>query len=104
MKTEQVASLLGELEQTMKVKGLWSGMPPSPEAMSSQLPFCVDTMTFSEWLQWIYINRMRAMIEHGAELPKGGSLFPYAEEAFKAMGTDATVLLEIISRLDKVLA
>ncbi len=99
--SEVVSSLLTELEGSLKSSGLWSGMPPSPEAMASQEPFCVDTMSFSEWLQWIYIMRLRAMIEHGSDLPAGGCLTPYAEEAFKHMGKDASQLLDIISRLDQ---
>ena len=102
--SDKISALLLELETSLKERGLWSGMPPSAEAMSSQLPFCVDTMSFHEWLQWIYIQRMRALIDHGSALPVGSSIHPYAEEALKQMGTQAASLLEIIARLDKAMS
>ena len=102
--SEKITALLLELEASLKDHGFWTGMPPSAEAMSSQLPFCVDTMTFTEWLQWVYLSRMRAIIEHGAELPVGSSIHPYAEEALKRMRAEASSLLEIVSRLDRAMA
>ncbi|MCL6271755.1 YqcC family protein [Sansalvadorimonas sp. 2012CJ34-2] len=102
--SETVSALLLELETSLKELGLWSGMPPSVEAMSSQLPFCVDKMDFTEWLQWIYLPRMRAIIDHGSDLPVGSSIHPYAEEALKGMGERITPLLKIVARLDEAMS
>ncbi len=99
--SEAVRSLLAELEAELKRQSLWEAMPPSPEALASTSPFCVDTLPFTQWLQWIYIPRLRAIMDHGAVLPTGSDIKPYAEEAFKAQHIENRLsLLELIEQLD----
>ena len=38
-------------------------------SLLSEEPFAIDTMSPEEWLQWIFIPRMFALLESGAELP-----------------------------------
>ncbi len=102
--TDQVKQLLDEMEQALKVRNLWEGMPPSAEALSSTTPFCVDTMTFIQWLQWIFIPRMRALLDAGAALPQGCDITPYAEETFKVQSiADSAGLLNVVKKLDSCL-
>ena len=99
-----VSALLIDLEGVLRAEGHWAGMPPSVEALSSPEPFCVDTLEFTEWLQWIYIPRLRAIIEQKGALPSGSQIQPYAEEAFAAKRIDGVRLLSIIARLDAAMA
>ncbi len=99
--SEAVRILLAELEAELKRQALWEAMPPSPDALNSPNPFCVDTLQYSQWLQWIYIPRLRAIMDHGAALPTGSDIRPYAEEAFNAQTIkDRQGLLELIGQLD----
>lgn len=100
----EVSALLNSLEETLQSEGHWAGMPPSVEALSSAEPFCVDTLDFTQWLQWIYIPRMRAIIDQHAPLPSGSQIQPYAEEAFGAQRIDGSRLLPIIASLDAAMA
>ncbi|MEI9696269.1 YqcC family protein [Moellerella wisconsensis] len=74
---------LQHLEQEMRVIELWSETPPAQEAFESEQPFALDTMEPAEWLQWILIPRMYALIEQNATLPSSFSIAPYFEEAYK---------------------
>ncbi len=98
--SQEVSVLLDELETVLRSSDCWMGMPPSIEALSSPEPFCVDTLTFTEWLQWIYIPRLRAIIEQQAPLPKGAQVHPYAEEALAATRVDGARILDVVARLD----
>lgn len=45
-------SLLQQMEDNMRAISLWEGVSPPATAFASELPFCVDTLRFSQWLQW----------------------------------------------------
>ncbi|RFQ09873.1 pseudouridine synthase, partial [Pseudomonas sp. ATCC 13867] len=60
-----IADQLLLIEREMRAIGLWGEERPSQEALSSQEPFCVDTLALEEWLQWIFLPRMKLIIETG---------------------------------------
>ena len=63
--SKKVILLLEELEQELRRQDAWLATPPSAEAMASTTPFCMDTMTFSQWLQWFFVPRVRAIVDQG---------------------------------------
>lgn len=99
-----VVTLLNQLQKQMEHDGLWQSLPPAPEKMMSNEPFSIDTLNFLEWLQWVYIARLRALIDAKSPLPTGAQVYPYGEEALKAMSVSADNLLLIVKKLDKALA
>ena len=102
--SKEVILLLEELEQELRRQNVWLAMPPSAEAMASTTPFCMDTMTFSQWLQWFFVPRVRAIIEQGAALPSGSNIKPYAEEALKVERLEMDKLLELMDQFDQLMA
>ena len=96
----ELSTLLDELEAELREQGFWSDVPPSPEALASAQPFAVDTLTLPEWLQWIYLQRLRALIEAELPLPTGAQVKPYADEALKFEKRSTQQLLVIIDRID----
>ncbi|OBX05557.1 anhydro-N-acetylmuramic acid kinase [Gallibacterium genomosp. 3] len=82
-KTALLVDYLNELQQIMQQHQLWQQQPPAESAFASQQPFAVDTMEATEWLQWIFIPRMLALIEADAPLPTVIAITPYLEEALK---------------------
>lgn len=100
---EKVVFLLDEIQRTMEQAGLWQPVSPSPEKMSSLEPFSLDTLSFLEWLQWVYIARLRAIVDAEMALPSGAKVHPYAEEALKSEAIQSPVLLALIQELDDLL-
>lgn len=98
--SEQIIRLLEEMEAELKVLGCWQVMPPTPEAMSSEVPFCMDTMAFSQWLQWLFIPKVRAIVDQGGALPKGANIKPYAEEALVVEKVSSEKLLNLVEQFD----
>lgn len=74
---------LTSLRQVLEQHALWEAVPPSTSALASQEPFCLDTLSATQWLQWIFIPRMHALLEANADLPRNFAITPYLEEALK---------------------
>jgi uncharacterized protein YqcC (DUF446 family) len=82
----QLANLLFELEKELRQAQLWAEQSPPPEALLSTEPFSIDLLTFSEWLQFIFLPKMYATIEAAEDLPQSCSIAPMAEQFFSAEG------------------
>ena len=80
----QLANLLFELEKELRQAQLWAEQSPPPEALLSTEPFSIDLLTFTEWLQFIFLPKMYATIEASEDLPKSCSIAPMAEQFFSA--------------------
>jgi len=102
-RTEQISTLLLKIRTEMEELKLWQSSPPPAEALASTQPFCVDTLHFTEWLQWLLIPRLQEMIRQEVPLPQSSQIHPMAEEVFKQMEQDTDRLLELIGHLDKTL-
>ncbi len=98
--TEQIPPLLTALETELKHLGLWSALPPDAQALASRLPFCIDTLRFEQWLQYIFIPKMQLLLDTAAPLPTKIALLPLAEQVFNDTDTRFSRLLSIISALD----
>ena len=80
----QLANLLFDLEKELRQAKLWAQQSPPPEALVSTEPFSIDLLTFTEWLQFIFLPKMYAAIEATEELPQSCSIAPMAEQFFSA--------------------
>lgn len=98
-----VARLLLEIEVEMRRLRLWESEPPSSEALQSQLPFCYDTLYFTQWLQFVFLVRMRQLLEGGVPLPVQCGIAPMAEECFKNIEADTHRLLKLLAEIDAAL-
>ena len=67
------------VEQNLRAADLWQADVPAPAAMASRTPFCADTLTFAQWLQFVFVPRMRALIEAGGPLPEASAIAVMAE-------------------------
>ncbi|MDR7122772.1 YqcC family protein [Rheinheimera soli] len=100
----QVAILLNQIEAELKSCGLWTLTAPSVEAMQSTAPFFCDTMPLENWLQFVFLPRMRALVEGRLPLPQQIAVCPMAEEAFKHLDHRTLLLINRIADLDELLS
>ncbi len=98
-----LSELLNELEAELRRLDHWCDVPPSPEAMASTQPFAIDTLSLPEWLQWVYLQRLRALLDADMPLPNGALVKPYAEEYFAQSREPVGELIVIIERIDAYL-
>lgn len=102
----RVSQLLEEVEQQMRDLGLWSTRSPPPQALASTMPFCYDTLEFPEWLQWIFLPRLRKLLDQNLPLPAKSDIAPLAEVWIKEqeLEQEAGRLLRIIREFDQMLS
>lgn len=101
---QQVTTLLHQIETALKEAGLWATAAPSAEAMQSTMPFFCDTMPLENWLQFVFLPRMRALVDGHLPLPQQIAVCPMAEEAFQAVDQPMLVLINRIADLDELLS
>ena len=77
----ELTRLLVALETIMRRDGLWHHKPPSLEAMNSSMPFAVDTLEFTDWLQFMFYSPYANPNRPENALPATCSIKPAAEVA-----------------------
>jgi len=103
MRTE-VAEVLIDIEAQLRQLGQWDKIPPSTEALASSQPFCVDTLTLPQWLQFIFLPTLYQMLEDEQALPERCGIAPMAEEFFRGSGLATNELVSALLRMDDLLS
>jgi uncharacterized protein YqcC (DUF446 family) len=103
MSTE-VAAVLIDIEAQLRQLGQWHKVQPSAEALASDLPFCVDTLTFPQWLQFVLLPTLYTMLQEGQMLPERCGVAPMAEEYFRGTGLGIDELVAALVRIDELLS
>jgi len=86
---------------TYELKNSASRSPAYRFGNSTQ-PFCLDTLVFNEWLQFVFIEKIRALIKNGQALPVNCAIAPYGEEFFRGQSLDVAGLLGVLTAIDKL--
>ncbi|MBB6520763.1 YqcC family protein [Pseudoteredinibacter isoporae] len=98
-----MAALLLDLEAALRQLDLWQVEPPSDEALASTQPFCIDTLDFSQWLQFMFIARIRFMLDQQAPLPAVSGITAMAEEVYRQQTHILAVLSPVLKAIDHCL-
>ena len=101
---DKIAALLEQLTQQLKGLGLWQDQAPSMQALSSTQPFCLDTLELPQWLQFIFIEKISALLASGNALPASCNITPYAEEYFRGNDLPTQGLIDCLKQIDTAFA
>lgn len=100
---QEITTVLHELEHELRRIERWESTMPSPERLASEVPFCHDTLEFTQWVQWVFIPRFRAVLEGGHALPTACAIAPAAELALDELAADADHLLDRLRKIDRLI-
>lgn len=103
MKT-QVRQQLNEIQVVLRLFQCWETVPPEQVKLASQQPFAIDTLSPTQWLQWIFLPRMNALLDADTELPlpQRIAISPYLEESLKNEAY-LSALLTPIKQIERLL-
>lgn len=93
-------TLLDELEEELRQLGWWEQQAPSVQALQSQEPFCIDTLELAQWLQWVFIPRMRNLLNAGHALPSQCAIHEAAVVIYAQQRAEAFNLLKCLKTID----
>jgi len=100
----RIADVLLEVEANLRSSGRWDPDRPPDAALCSNAPFCLDTLRFEQWLQWIFLPRMKQILEHRRPLPAKSAIFSYAQEYIRKTDPQGSNLLNLIKRFDDLIS
>ncbi len=103
MNTE-IAAILIDIEAQLRQLGQWDKVPPPAEALASEQPFAIDTLTLPQWLQFILLPTLYQMLEEDQTLPQRCGIAPMAEEYFRGTGLRSAELVAALLRIDELLS
>lgn len=102
---QQLQIALRELEASMKAAGLWRMPPPEAHAFTSHQPFCIDTMSLPQWVRFVFIARMDALIDAQAALPAKCDVAPamaaYLQQE-KVRASDQVLVVRAVEKIDQL--
>ena len=99
----RIADVLLELEVTLRNNDLWDSCRPAYHALNSTQPFCLDTLRFEQWLQWVFLPRMKHTLENARPLPQKSGIFVYAREYLRKNDACTNNLLVLVKRFDDLI-
>ena len=95
---ENVARYADEIEGEMRSIGMWQDQPLPPEQLNFKQAFAMDTMTFTQWLQFVFLPRVREAVAAN-EFPSSSSVGAQAVREFDG-NADADRLITLLSEFD----
>ena len=96
---QTVAQHLDAIEAEMRRIGYWQAEPPPPEAFEFRQAFAMDTRAFVQWLQWVFVPRVREIVAEHGEFPHASQVGGQAVREFDG-DHDAAALVTKLNEFD----
>ena len=93
---------LAEVERELARHELLEGERPSAEALSSRQPFCIDTLRFPQWVQFVFLPQLSDRLSAGESMPDYCEVAPMAEEYLRTEQMAAEALIRALRELDRL--
>lgn len=93
---------IDEIEAEMKRAGFWSDTPLPQAAYDFHQAFAMDAMTFTQWLQFVFVPRVNEIIRSGAQFPSGSQVGAQAVRELDSY-EDASRLVSLLCEFDSLI-
>jgi uncharacterized protein YqcC (DUF446 family) len=101
---DDIAVLLIDIEAQLRQLDLWEDTSPAPEALASREPFAVDMLSFSQWLQFIFLPTLYGLLAEQQDLPTECAVAPMAQEYFRSLKLPSRALEASLLAVDQLLS
>lgn len=96
---QDVQTKLGEIVTEMKQIGFWQDEPLQPEQYDFRSAFAMDTMSFSQWVQFIFVPRVGQILESQGTFPTRSQVGVQAIREYDGV-PEAAHLVELLCAFD----
>ncbi len=101
IQADSLCQKLDTLKSTLQQLSLWEEHSPNADMLASSQPFALDTLTPTQWLQWVFIPKMDALIRSEQAIPTGFEISPYFEQAM-VNDEGQHQLLVVLKQIDEI--
>ena len=98
-----IAEQLLLIERELRLQGWWDAESPGAEALSSVEPFSVDTLDFHQWLQWVFLVKMKQILEQDLPLPNASGILEMAEMVYADRPQESLGLRDALKKFDQLI-
>ena len=97
-----VTGAIAAIEAEMKRTGIWDETPISDEQRRTAGAFGTGSMSFSQWLRWIFVPRVHELLATGDPFPTSSSVGAQAtrEWGFSPVEVDTSRLESLLAAFD----
>ncbi len=92
---EEAIEWADRIEGAMRAEGMWSGDPLPAEAYEFSEAFAQDTMAYSQWLQFVFLPRVREIAAEGGSFPSSSMVGAQAVREFDGRHELADLVSEL---------
>ena len=97
-----VSAMIDRIENEMRSIGFWQDTPLEPAQYQFREAFAMDTMGYGQWLQFVFIPRVREIIEAHGEFPTQSMVGVQAVREFDGL-LEASNLTRLLSDFDALI-
>lgn len=97
---QTVSSKLEQIEAEMRRIGIWQSDPLLPEQYDFRAAFAADSLSFAQWLQFIFIPNVKSATASG-KFPFESHVAAQAVREFGGMDK-ASALISLLDEFDKL--
>src|SRR5258707_9835930 len=99
---ETVAAKIAEIEAEMKRIGMWQSAPLTADQLDFHQAFGGDKLAFEQWLQFIFIARVKQIIDGRGSFPSSSQVADQAFREWKMWGDrpEVDLLLDLLRAFD----
>ncbi len=95
---QNVTRYADNIEAEMRKIGFWQSEPLRPEQLEFTQAFAMDTMTYAQWLQFIFLPRVREAVASN-QFPSSSSVGTQAVREFDC-APNADRLITLLAEFD----
>lgn len=100
----QVKHSLQQIELELRNLHWWENQAPSAQALASSQPFCLDSLSFAQWLQWVLLPRMSYLLDQQLPLPESCAVAAMADMVYQDQLAQTAALRKQLEQLDSLFA
>ena len=99
---DALSKAIAAIDAEMRRIGLWDVAPISDEQRRTGGAFGTGSMSFGQWLRWVFVPRVHEVIEGTAEVPPASSVGAHAarEWGFSPTDFDTSRLETLLDEFD----
>jgi uncharacterized protein YqcC (DUF446 family) len=98
----RVHAMLEKIEAEMRKIGFWQSTPLEPAQYQFREAFAADTMSYGQWLQFVFIPRVRGIIDEHGEFPAQSMVGVQAMREFDGL-QEADQLVHLLHAFDALI-